>query len=171
MFQKYHQGIDELEDIVVRSSIRDALNKVSSGMKMDSVYGNGKAVLITNVQRIVKQDLDTTGIVIDKLSLIGSIRLPASVKAALDSKNEMTQKAEQSKNEVLKAENDAKVKIANANGEAQSLIINAKAEAEANRLLSQSITPTLVQYQSVQKWDGKLPQVSGGNTPFINVNK
>jgi regulator of protease activity HflC (stomatin/prohibitin superfamily) len=169
MFQKYHQGIDELEDIVVRNSIRDAINKVSSGMKMDSVYGNGKAVLITSVQKLVKQDLDSTGIVIDKLSLIGSIRLPASVKAALDSKNEMTQKAEQSKNEVLKAENDAKVKIAAANGEAQSLIISARAEAEANKLKTQTITPILIQYKIAEAWDGHLPTVTGGSVPMITL--
>ena len=26
-------------------------------------------------------------------------------------------------------------------------------------------------YNTIEKWDGKLPTVSGGNTPFINLNK
>jgi hypothetical protein len=27
----------------------------------------------------------------------------------------------------------------------------------------------LVEYEAVQKWDGKLPHITGGVTPFINV--
>ena len=34
---------------------------------------------------------------------------------------------------------------------------------EANRKLAESLSDTLIDYQKVQKWDGKLPTVSGGN--------
>ena len=37
------------------------------------------------------------------------------------------------------------------------------AQAEANRKLAESLSDTLIDYQKVQKWDGKLPTVSGGN--------
>jgi len=50
-------------------------------------------------------------------------------------------------------------------------LINATAETKANQLISQSITQTLVQYKAIDKWDGKLPQVSSDNIPFININK
>jgi len=171
MFQKYHQGLEDILGIVVRNTIRDALNKTAGNMQIESVYGEGKAQLITNVQTSVKELLDSTGIVVDKLSLIGSVRFPKSVSDALNSKVEMTQKAQQAQYEVAKAEADAKVAVAKAQGEAQSVIINAKAEAEANRLVSQSITSTLVQYKAIDKWNGALSQVSGGNTPFINIGK
>jgi len=28
----------------------------------------------------------------------------------------------------------------------------------------------LIEYRKVDKWDGKVPQVNGGNTPFINLS-
>jgi len=171
MYQTYRKGVDEIRSIVVRNEIRDVLNKKASNLPVESVYGEGKASLIENVQKVVKADLDSTGIIIDKLYLIGSIRIPDKVKAALDSKVEMTQDAQKAENEVKKAEAEAKIKIAKANGDAQSTIINAKAQATANQLLSASLTQTLVNYNAIDKWDGKLPQVSGGNTPFINLNK
>jgi hypothetical protein len=34
-------------------------------------------------------------------------------------------------------------------------------QAKANRLLSESITPTLVQYEMNKRWNGQMPQVSG----------
>jgi regulator of protease activity HflC (stomatin/prohibitin superfamily) len=171
MFQTYRKGVDEIRAVVVRNEIRDVLNKKASILPVESVYGEGKAALIENVQKVVKAELDSTGIDIDKLYLIGSIRIPDKVKEALDSKVEMTQQAQAKENEIRKAEADAKIKVAKANGDAQSVIINAQAQAKANQLLSASLTQTLVNYNAVDKWDGKLPQVSGSNTPFINLSK
>jgi regulator of protease activity HflC (stomatin/prohibitin superfamily) len=170
MFQKYHEGLEAIESIVVRNSIRDALNKTAGTMSIESVYGEGKAQLVNTVQTTVKESLDSTGIVIDKLSLIGSVRIPESVKKSLDEKVEMTQKTQQSQFEVQKAEADAKVKIAKAEGEAKSTIIAAEAEAKANKLITSSITDQLIRYKAIDKWDSHLPTVTGGSIPMINID-
>ena len=48
----------------------------------------------------------------------------------------------------------------------------ATAQAKANQLLNASLTPTLVNYKAIEKWDGKLPTYSGGGAvPFLNINK
>jgi hypothetical protein len=47
----------------------------------------------------------------------------------------------------------------------------AQGQAKANDALSRSITPILVQYKGVEKWNGILPQVSGGAIPFIDLSK
>lgn len=168
MFQTYRKGEEDIRGIVVRNSLRDALNKIAGTMNVEYVYGEGKAKLIDSVQNVVKHALDSTGIIIDKAYLIGSIRIPESVKEALDSKVKMTQEAQKAENQVQKARAEAEIAIAKANGTAQSLLIEAKAQAEANRLLSNSITQTLVNYKAIETWNGELPQVSGGATPFIN---
>ena len=62
-----------------------------------------------------------------------------------------------------KAEADKQVAITNAEAEAQKTSIAAEAQAEANRKIAESLSDTLIEYQKVQKWDGKLPTVSGGN--------
>lgn len=64
---------------------------------------------------------------------------------------------------IAKAEADKQVAITNAEAEAQKTAIAADAQAEANRKLAESLSDTLIDYQKVQKWDGKLPTVSGGN--------
>jgi len=46
----------------------------------------------------------------------------------------------------------------------------AEAQATANERLTRSLTPQLVQYEALQKWDGKLPQMTGsGAVPFIQI--
>ena len=64
---------------------------------------------------------------------------------------------------IAKAEADKQVAITNAEAEAQKTSIAAEAQAEANRKLAESLSDTLIEYQKIQKWDGKLPTVSGGN--------
>ena len=63
----------------------------------------------------------------------------------------------------LATEADKQVAITNAEAEAQKTSIAAEAQAEANRKLAESLCDTLIEYQKIQKWDGKLPTVSGGN--------
>ena len=37
------------------------------------------------------------------------------------------------------------------------------AAEQANQQLAESLSDTLIEYQKIQKWDGKLPTVSGSN--------
>ncbi|MBW4652007.1 MAG: prohibitin family protein [Kaiparowitsia implicata GSE-PSE-MK54-09C] len=55
--------------------------------------------------------------------------------------------------------------------EAEATINRAKGQAEAQRLLRETLTSELLQKQAIEKWDGKFPQVLGGNgaVPFLNL--
>lgn len=56
--------------------------------------------------------------------------------------------------------------------EAEATINRAKGQAEAQRLLRETLTAELLQKQAIEKWDGKFPQVLGGNgaVPFLNLD-
>lgn len=55
-------------------------------------------------------------------------------------------------------------------GQADGVPIVATAQAAANRILADSLTAQLLQYQAVKAWSGILPQVTGGNgIPFLNI--
>lgn len=71
------------------------------------------------------------------------------------------QRAIEEQNRTVQIEQQAKQKVISAEAEAESMRIRANA-LETN--------PRLVEWEAVQKWDGKLPQYQlGGATPFINV--
>ena len=58
--------------------------------------------------------------------------------------------------------------------EASQAIAKAEGDAKAIQIETAAINSAgganYVQLKAIQRWDGKLPQVSGGNTPFINLN-
>lgn len=93
------------------------------------------------------------------------------MRAALDLKNAAFQQTLQREQEVSKAKAEADIEIAKARGVSESILINAKAQADANRIIAASLTPELVRYRSIDRWDGQLPKLTGGGAvPFIDVS-
>ncbi len=73
---------------------------------------------------------------------------------------------------ITNAEAEAEAMKVRAEGEAEANRILAEAEAKANKVLAESITEALTEYKKIEKWDGKLPVVSGGDgaTPILDVS-
>lgn len=171
IFQKYRRGVEEITDTFLRNMVRDALVKAASNKPIEYVYGAGKAELIATVQEDVTKQVAPIGIKIDKIYWIGDIRLPDKVITSINEKIGATQKAQQRQNEVAQAKAEADKKIEEARGQAESLLKVAEAQAKANMLLTESLSPELLQYKALEVWDGKLPttMVPGQATPFISV--
>lgn len=169
IFQRYRRGMDEITHTFIRNYIRDAINKSASHFKIEDLYSSGKESFFDDVEKQVREELSPIGIEISRIYLIGRFHFPQNVIAALNSKIEANQRAQQRENELREAEAEAKKQIAKAEGQARCAIVQAESESKANNLLSRSVTPELIQWQAVQKWDGKLPSVTSGATPFIQV--
>ena len=170
VFQKYRLGIDEITHTFLHNMVRDAMNQISSTMTVEQLYGDKKEQFIIKVNDIVKKECLEVGIDMDKIYLIGSFKLPNNVVESINAKIQASQNAMKVENEVATAKAEALKTVVVAEAEAQRIIIDAKARAESNRLLSESLTPSFIQYQTLLKWDGKLPQITGSSTiPMINI--
>ena len=116
------------------------------------------------IGRLLREKMDRHGLALDEFAIV-NFNFSKSFSDAIEAKVS----AEQSK---LKAERDLqRIQV-----EAQQKVASAKAEAEALALQRQEVTSDLLALRRVEneraaiaKWDGHLPQVSGGATPFINV--
>lgn len=170
VFQTYRRGIDEITDTFLHNMVRDALVKEASSKPIEYVYGAGKAELISSVQRDVSNQVEPIGIKIDKVYWIGEIRLPDQVLQSINAKNAAIQNAAKVENEVQQSKAQAQKDVAESEGRAASIRNIADAQAYANQKVQQSLTPELVQYKAIEKWNGVLPQMTGGNAiPLINI--
>ena len=70
---------------------------------------------------------------------------------------------------IIEANAQAQVRKVNADAEAYELRAKAEAEADANRMISESLTPELISYTYAQRWNGKLPTVMAGEGGMIPV--
>ena len=117
--------------------------------------------LLDAVQTSVAKEAAAVGIVIEKLSWIGNINYPPNVQAAINNTLESVQNAERARQDLLTAEAQSKVTIVEAQAKADAIRIQAEAIAK---------NPSVLQLKAIEKWDGALPQVTSGGTPFVQLN-
>jgi regulator of protease activity HflC (stomatin/prohibitin superfamily) len=124
-------------------------------------------------QRAMKKlgdNLERYHIIVDDI-YFANIRFSPGYEGAVEAKQVAQQQVETQKQVLAQREIEAQQKVATAKGEAESILVVAQGQAKANDALSRSISPILVQYKSVEKWNGILPQVSGGAVPFVDLRK
>ncbi len=109
-------------------------------------------------------------IIVDDI-YFANIRFSPEYEGAIEAKQVAQQQVETQRQVLAQREIEAQQKVATAKGEAESILVVAQGQAKANDALSRSITPILVQYKGIEKWNGILPQVSGGAVPFVDLGK
>jgi len=184
VFQKYRKGVDEITSVFLHNMVRDALNTEASKLPMEAVYGAGKAALLSSAQQDVQEQVKDIGIIIEKISWVGQIRLPASVEQSINAKIQATQKTQQRENEIAQSKAEAQKQIAAAFGEAESTRLKAEAaakaklvqgEAEAKALQAKADVlaknPQLVELVKAEAWNGQLPttMLSGNAGTLVNL--
>lgn len=172
VFVKYRLGIEEITNTFLHNMVRDAMNEVSSTMTVEQIYGAHKELFITKVNKIVKKEASVNGIDVDKIYLVGSFNLPATVVESINVKIQAAQNAIKVENEVATSRAEAQKTIVDAQAKASRTLIEAESQAKANRILAASLTSEFVQYQAILKWNGILPTMTGTNAvPFVNIKE
>src|SRR5438128_5972713 len=162
--------IEDIEATFVRRTIITVSQNVAGQMALTDLISNQRTALQDSIQEQLGTQMDKMGFVVDKVNL-GASHLPQAIEAQMQQKMAAQQQAQQAEYELQRQQTLAKAKVAQAEGEAKSRLVPAEAEAKANHLLQSSISAVLVQYKSIDKWNGALPQVTGGAVPFIDLRK
>jgi regulator of protease activity HflC (stomatin/prohibitin superfamily) len=170
LYSTFRRDIEAIQHGYVKQSMRQALQEVIGNEEIAAVIGPKKAEAVNQTQTLVSQRLAQYGIVVKQFT-INELRAPQAVIDAINQKNVMQQQALTAQNELQKNTFQAQGDSIKAAGQAKAILSIAESQSKANELLSRSITPTLVQYQMAQKWDGKMPQVSGTAIPMLQLGK
>lgn len=135
---------------------------------LKAAIGKWDAVdLIANRTRATQEIQDTLATVLATKDIqvtrleIANIDYSKDFETAVENKVKAIQEAEQQKNVSVNVQEQAK-----------QVVMRAKADAEAMQIKAQALTQNaaLVQWEAVQKWDGKMPVYMMGNSvPFINL--
>lgn len=153
----------------MRNMAREKFDEAAGHYAIEQIMGDN-AAFIKEARDALQKELETVGVEINQFGFIGAPRPPQQVINAINLKVQATQITLQKQIEVTQAEADAKKRIAEAEGEAKSALIKAEAEATANKKIADSLSPTLVQWEQVRKWDGKMPTVTAGSGAGILLN-
>ena len=162
--------ISDIESTFVRRTIITVAQNAAGQMSLSEIISSKRGELQGLIEKTLVGELGKMGFQLDKVNL-GASHLPPAIENQMQQKMAAQQQAQQAEYELQKQQTLAKAAVAQAEGEAKSILVRATAQAQANHLLQSSISPTLVQYKSVEKWNGVLPEVTGGAMPFIDMRK
>lgn len=148
------------EDDIVKRILIPAVNEV---MKASTAKRTAEEVL--SQRMALKKDIDDGllerlaryGITLHDVNIV-NLRFSKDFENAIERKQVAEQEAKQAEYTTLKAVQDAKAEVAKARG-----------QAEAQNLLKTTLTHEILESRAIDKWNGVLPQVTNGATPFINV--
>lgn len=116
----------------------------------------------------LRERMLTSHLILDEVS-ITNFDFSAQFNAQIEAKVTSVQRALTEENNLRVIEFTAKQKVAEAEGEAEATRVKAIAEAESIRIRAEALkeSPELIQLELAKRWDGKLPQISSGNSGMI----
>lgn len=181
LFVEFRQDAAHITEVYVRSQVRDAFSRYASQMKVVDIFGEGKQKLLDQTKKYLDEHLSPKGFKFDSVSFVGALRVDPKVEQAINSVISATQRAIEAQNKVVQSKAEADQQIEKARGEAESAVLAAEgeakailakatAQAQANKLQAESLNANLLQWNALQKWDGKLPQFNGSTAiPFLQI--
>lgn len=153
----------------LRSLMRDKFNEIAGRYTIGQIMGDNGPFL-KEVKAALQADLEPIGVHLEsQFGFIGAPRPPAQVIKAINMKVEATQLAIQKQNELVQVQADAAKEVAKAEGYAKALLVKGEAETAYNRKMADSMSDRLIEKWRLDKWNGVLPQVTGGNTPWVSL--
>lgn len=160
LYSYNNKTLEEIMDTEVRAKIESKFVEECAKYTLNEILANKEHIMDTVRGEVCNYFVDK-GITITTLGLKDGFSYDdPTIQSAINEKfsSEQAIVAQQNRNEVT---------ISKAKAEAEALMIAAEAEAAANEAISKSLTGNLIDKIKYEKWDGKLPTVSGSNAATL----
>ena len=153
-FSKYKDK--NLEDIssLLSSTMQKQLETITTQYNIMDVLGAKRDEIVNKSLDLIQKELIKDGISVLRITLVDT------------DAGEQIEKAIANEAVAKKEAETAEYKKQKAQLEGEAKVIEAQKEKEANELISKTLTDELLMEQFIEKWDGKLPTVTGGDTMF-----
>jgi len=162
LYRYNNTPLETVIDTDIKKLVEDRFN-IETAKYTSTELGAKKGEIMEAVKEYVIPYFEEYGITITVLGMKEGVSYENNeIQKAIDAKFASEQ-------ELVIQQNKNDANIAKAEAEAQAMIMLAEAEAKANDLLSQSMTPALLEKMYYEKWNGELPYIYGDSTPIINV--
>ena len=144
-------------ETVLTPAIADAVKSNVSGYNAETLLTDRES-LASDIQNYLNTYMEEYGIKITKVN-VNDIQFSEKYTDAIEEKQILEEGIKKAELEKQKSE-----------VEAETAKIKAQGEANANKIKSDSVTDQILQQQMIEKWDGKLPVVSGENGMMIDFD-
>lgn len=150
-------GID-YSDRLIHPAMQESFKATTAKYTAEELIAHRESVKKEAISQL-KARLATNNIVVDDFNIV-DFNFSKEFNQAIEAKQVAQQNVEKEKQNLQAIE-----------VQAEQARQQAKGQADSQKLLKDagSLSPEYLEYLAVTKWDGKLPNVTGGATPFVNI--
>ena len=154
-------GVD-YKDVILMPTVQEGMKSVCAKYNAEQLITK-RASVADEIKTELEAKVAGYGIEIEKFNIV-NFDFSKEFNEAIEAK----QVAEQ--NYLKTAEAEAKKKVIAAEADAKAIKARADAQADANKTIAASLSPTLIQYQTIERWNGVLPKVASSANPLISLD-
>lgn len=158
----------DIEDTYMKIQLKTVMQSVTTKYSVLGVYSEHREEVTKEIEKNLGDILKKDGIILESFSL-SDVRIDSNTLKTIQAIADAQNRQEYLKREEANKKQEVINNKIEAEGKKQVAVIQAQGQAEANRILEQSLTPAIVQYEWIKKWDGKMPTVQGGASPLIQI--
>ena len=167
--------IENIEPSIIDPAVQEAMKAITALYTAEQLVT--KRPEVADKMRVALQErMKRHGLVIDEFS-ITNFHFSETFDTAIEQKTVAEQQKLKAERDLDRIKVEAEQRIAQARAEAESAKLASEAQAVGLKVQRDAVTPELIELRRVEaqlaaiaKWDGHLPNVSGGAMPFIQVN-
>lgn len=171
---------ETIKDTFIKPKVIAWTQEVSANYPVTDIFGDKRTAINAELDKYLKEKFDSYGIIIDTVNFT-DISVDNETAAAIQKKVTAQQELELANIEAqtakIQAEKDKEVaeisaerEIVEAEAKARALRIAAEAESDANKEIAASLTPELIDKIKYERWDGKVPTVSGSSGTIVSID-
>ena len=149
------------EAVLVTPAVNEVLKAITAKYTAEESVTN-RVLISDGLVKGLNDKLNDIGLYVTDVNII-NFEFSEAFITAIEEKQVAQQK-------LLKSETEKQTAIINAEAQAETVRIKAEAEAAANKTISESLTPNIIEYNKIQKWDGVLPKVTGSGGTLVNFD-
>ncbi len=159
----YQEIGPDVEQKILRSEIRASLRDAAANLLATELYTSKRQAFVDQVTKSLKTSFESRGVTMEQV-LLRNVLLPEQITKAINDKIAADQEAQKMAFILLKEKQEAERKR-----------IEAEGQAKAQQIVSQSLTPQIIEYQRIQalraigEKGNLIITPMGGATPLIQV--
>lgn len=158
VFRQYH---GEPFDVLIAPRAQESIKEATSSRSAEHIVKDREKVKAEALASLKNKVGDI--LVIEDLVIV-NVKLSKELSVAIEQKMVQQQEAAKAEFTKQKAEIEASITIAKAKGEADAALLRAEAEAKAIRIRGDALrqTPSVIQLELINKWNGVTPHIVAG---------
>ncbi len=175
-------GVD-YKDVILMPTVQEGMKSVCAKYNAEQLISQ-RASVAEEIKVELEGKVSEYGIEIEKFNIVNfdfskefndaieakQVAEQNLIKTRTEQNQEIVVAEAEAKKKVIQAEADAKNRVVAAEAEAKAIKAKADAQAEANKTISASLNPSLIQYQTIEKWNGVVPKVASSANPLISLD-